>query len=105
MDEAYKAVKTVENPLVWENMAQICVKSKRLDVAEVCFGNMKHSRGAKAVRDARASGAEPEACVAMVAIQLGLLSDASRLYKVKSMGMLCVCMSLTVIRMRLKTVD
>lgn len=35
MDEAYKAVKTVENPLVWENMAQICVKSKRLDVAEV----------------------------------------------------------------------
>lgn len=24
MDEAYKAVKTVENPLVWENMAQVC---------------------------------------------------------------------------------
>ena len=56
MDEAYKAVKTVENPVVWENMAQICVKSKRLDVAEVCFGNMKHSRGARAVREAKAAG-------------------------------------------------
>jgi hypothetical protein len=35
MDEAYKAVKLISNPAVWENMAQICVKSKRLDVAEV----------------------------------------------------------------------
>jgi intraflagellar transport protein 140 len=83
MDEAYKAVKTVENPVVWENMAQICVKSKRLDVAEVCFSNMNHSRGAKAVREAKTTEPELEAKVAMVGVQLGLLADAARLYQVR----------------------
>lgn len=79
MDAAYRAVKLIQSPSVWENMAHMCVKTKRLDVAEVCLGNMGHARGAKAVREAKA---EPElnACVAMVAIQLGLLEDAERLY-------------------------
>lgn len=56
---------------VWENMAKMCVKSRRLDVASVCLGNMGHARGAKALRE---SLAEPEldAKVAMLAIQLGL---------------------------------
>ena len=46
MDEAYKAVKLISNPAVWENMAQICVKSKRLDVAEVGPGahSLAHTR-------------------------------------------------------------
>lgn len=33
MDEAYRAVKLIKNPAVWDNMAHTCVKSKRLDVA------------------------------------------------------------------------
>lgn len=52
-------------------MAKMCVKSRRLDVASVCLGNMGHARGAKALREAQK---EPEldARVAMLAIQLGL---------------------------------
>eukprot|EP00753_Platysulcus_tardus_P003573 PLAT12468.31.p1 GENE.PLAT12468.31~~PLAT12468.31.p1 ORF type:complete len:1453 (-),score=862.37 PLAT12468.31:92-4450(-) len=80
LDDAYRAVKRIDNPLVWENMASMCVKTKRMDVAEVCLGNMGHARGAKALREAR-SEQEPEAAVAMVAIQLGLLKDAARLYR------------------------
>ena len=49
MDEAYKAVKSIQNPIIWENMASMCVKSKRLDVAEICIGNMRFARGARAV--------------------------------------------------------
>jgi len=33
-------------------MAQMCVKTKRLDVAQVCLGNMRFARGAKAAREA-----------------------------------------------------
>ena len=80
MDEAYKAVKLIDNKSVWENMAHMCVKSKRLDVAEVCLGQMGHARGAKAVREAKQEP-ELEAQVAMVGIQLGLMSDAMRLYQ------------------------
>ncbi len=56
---------------VWENMAKMCVKTRRLDVATVCLGNMGHARGAKFLRE---SQKEPEldAKVAMLAIQLGL---------------------------------
>ena len=29
------------------------VKSKRLDVAEICIGNMRFARGAKAIRESK----------------------------------------------------
>ncbi len=80
MDEAYKSVKLVQNPLVWENMAQMCVKTKRLDVAETCLGNMRFARGAKLVRESRTDDAiEPQ--LAMLAIQLGLKDEAKKLYE------------------------
>jgi intraflagellar transport protein 140 len=34
-------------------MAQMCVKTKRLDVAEICLGNMRFARGARAIREAK----------------------------------------------------
>lgn len=57
---------------VWENMAKMCVKTKRLDVAALCLGNMGHARGARALRCAMK---EPQldARVAMLALQLGML--------------------------------
>lgn len=79
MDEAYKAVRAIKSTSVWENMAKMCVKTRRVDVAEVCLGNMGHVRGADAVREA-ASEPEPEARIAMLAIQLGMLDDAARFY-------------------------
>eukprot|EP00192_Tetraselmis_astigmatica_P000931 CAMPEP_0117694304 /NCGR_PEP_ID=MMETSP0804-20121206/27375_1 /TAXON_ID=1074897 /ORGANISM="Tetraselmis astigmatica, Strain CCMP880" /LENGTH=1395 /DNA_ID=CAMNT_0005507981 /DNA_START=130 /DNA_END=4318 /DNA_ORIENTATION=+ len=79
MDEAYKALKLIKTPSVWENMAQICIKTKRLDVAEHCLGNMQHARGARAVREAAALE-ELDARVATVAIHLGMVEDATKLF-------------------------
>ncbi|XP_043945229.1 intraflagellar transport protein 140 homolog [Protopterus annectens] len=80
MDEAFKSIKLIRSEAVWENMARMCVKTRRLDVAKVCLGNMGHARGAKALREAEQ---EPEldARVAMLAVQLGMLEDAEQLYK------------------------
>jgi intraflagellar transport protein 140 len=33
MDEAYNSVRNIRNNTVWQNMAQMCVKTKRMDVA------------------------------------------------------------------------
>ena len=55
---------------VWENMAKMCVKTRRLDVASVCLGNMGHARGAKMLRESHGEW-ELDARVAMLAIQLG----------------------------------
>uniref|UniRef100_A0A672G7J5 Intraflagellar transport 140 homolog (Chlamydomonas) n=1 Tax=Salarias fasciatus TaxID=181472 RepID=A0A672G7J5_SALFA len=80
MDEAFKSIKLIKSKAVWENMARMCVKTRRLDVARVCLGNMGNARAAKALKEAEAEP-EPEARVAMLAIQLGILEDAEKLYK------------------------
>ena len=87
MDEAHRAVKLIKKASVWENMARQCVKTKRLDVAEICLGHMGHARGARAVRDTVAQHTdgegvlqEPDVCAAMVAVQLGLIDEAEKLY-------------------------
>ncbi|XP_072916135.1 intraflagellar transport protein 140 homolog [Hemitrygon akajei] len=80
MDEAFKSIKLIKSEAVWENMARMCVKTRRLDVAKVCLGNMGHARGARALRQA-AQQPELDARVAMLAVQLGMLEDAERLYR------------------------
>ncbi|NXP51231.1 IF140 protein, partial [Heliornis fulica] len=80
MDEAFKSIKLIKSKAVWENMARMCVKTRRLDVAKICLGNMGHARGAKALREAEQEP-EQEARVAALAIQLGMLEDAEQLYK------------------------
>uniref|UniRef100_A0A673VBY5 Intraflagellar transport protein 140 homolog n=1 Tax=Suricata suricatta TaxID=37032 RepID=A0A673VBY5_SURSU len=80
MDEAFKSIKLIKSEAVWENMARMCVKTQRLDVAKVCLGNMGHARGARALRQAEQEP-ELEARVAMLAIQLGMLDEAEQLYR------------------------
>lgn len=58
--------------VVWENLARSCVKSRRLDVAQVCMGRMQNARVARALQLA-AKEPELEARVAILAIHLGLL--------------------------------
>lgn len=80
MDEAYNSVRNIKNNTVWQNMAQMCVKTKRLDVAMVCLGNMRFARGARSTRETE-NEKELEARLAMVAIQLNMIDDAKELYK------------------------
>ncbi|GIX66701.1 intraflagellar transport protein 140 homolog [Caerostris extrusa] len=37
-DEAFLAIKAIKSESVWHNMARMCVKTKRLDVAKICVG-------------------------------------------------------------------
>ncbi|GBF91287.1 intraflagellar transport protein [Raphidocelis subcapitata] len=78
LEDAFRAVAGVRSAGVWRGMAHVAIKSKRLDVAEHCLGNMEHARGARALREA-ASLPEPDARVAAVAAQLGLTEDAAQL--------------------------
>ena len=80
LDEAYKIVKNIKTTNIWENMAHICIKTKRLDVLEVCLSNMRFERGIKAFREARHEK-EPEAKLAKVAMHLNLIDDAKKLLK------------------------
>ena len=52
LDDAYNSVRTIHNIWVWQVRAQLCVKNTRLDVAQVCLGNMRFARGTKVAREA-----------------------------------------------------
>ena len=80
LDEAYKTVKNIKTANIWENMAHICIKTKRLDVLEVCLSNMRFERGIKAFREARHEK-EPEAKLAKVAMHLNMIEEAKKLLK------------------------
>lgn len=87
---------------VWENMARLCVRARRLDAAALCLGRMGHARGVRAVREARAQEEEEHddededdddanasassavrylVSLAAAAVQLGMLDEAARLYR------------------------
>ncbi len=51
----------------------MCIKSRRLDVALVCLGNMGDARAAKAVREAQQRIPEQDARLAVLATQLGMM--------------------------------
>ncbi|RCN25692.1 hypothetical protein ANCCAN_28593, partial [Ancylostoma caninum] len=73
MDEAFKAIRFIKSESVWEHMASMSVKTRRLDVAAVCLGNMKNIRGARALRKAQEAGESEAIQCAVLAVELGML--------------------------------
>lgn len=82
MDEAFRCIRSIQSVGVWKNLAQMCVKTGRLDVAKVCLGHLNKAVSVRAIRKAMEdSTLEDEAKVAVLAIELDMISDAERLYK------------------------
>ncbi|KJH43570.1 tetratricopeptide repeat protein [Dictyocaulus viviparus] len=80
MDEAFKAIRFIKSEKVWEHMASMSVKSRRLDVAAVCLGNMRNVRGARALRKAQEAGENDALQCAALAVELGMLDEAEAIY-------------------------
>ncbi|CAG9466513.1 unnamed protein product [Pedinophyceae sp. YPF-701] len=78
MDAAYREAKKIHDASVWESMAYMCIRNRRLEMAEHCLGNMGHAQGSRALRESAVIG-DTDARVAVVAMHLGLLVDAENL--------------------------
>ncbi|KAJ3032134.1 UNVERIFIED_CONTAM: hypothetical protein HDU68_004444 [Siphonaria sp. JEL0065] len=70
VDEAFKALNKVENERVWKNLAKICVKKRRVDVATTCLANIKHAKAVGALRRV-----DNEDSVELKAAVLGIFLD------------------------------
>lgn len=82
MDEAFRCIRSIQSDGVWKNLAQMCVKTGRLDVAKVCLGHLGRAISVRAIRKAMEDDTlEDEAKVAVLAIELDMIADAERLYK------------------------
>jgi len=79
-DDAYCSVRSVlTSTQVWKNLALMCVKTRRLDVAMKCLGQMSNARAVKALRICEEMDTEPR--LGLVALHLGMLEDAEEIFK------------------------
>ncbi|KAH8409514.1 hypothetical protein KR222_007700 [Zaprionus bogoriensis] len=82
MDLAFRCVRSIQSKVIWTNLAKMCVHTSRLDVAKVCLGHLEQARSVRALRQAmQDEDLEPEAKVAVLAIELGMVEEAKELYK------------------------
>ncbi|XP_052866434.1 intraflagellar transport protein 140 homolog [Anopheles cruzii] len=82
MDQAFSCIRSLRSDTVWMNLARLCVVTGRLDVARVCLGHLRRARSVRALRRAFEDATlEPEARIAVLAIELGMVSEAEALYK------------------------
>jgi len=82
LDEAYRSVTSIRSENIWENMARMCVKTGRLDVAEICISHMQSSvQVSRALRQAKQDGLPKECQIAAVAVQLGMVREAEHIYR------------------------
>ncbi|XP_054719898.1 intraflagellar transport protein 140 homolog [Uloborus diversus] len=79
-DEAFSAIKTIDSESVWENMAKMCVKTKRLDVAKICVGKMGLTFAIKALNKA-AKEPQLEVKIGILAIHLEMYDEAEKLFR------------------------
>lgn len=57
-------------------MARLCLKSKRVDIASICFARMKNVGACRAIRLSQQREDDTEVQVAMVALQLDMLVES-----------------------------
>ncbi|XP_076680544.1 intraflagellar transport protein rempA [Andrena cerasifolii] len=82
MDEAFKAIKSIQNEGIWKSLARMCVKTKQLNMALLCLGHMKQAKAARALREAMQDDSlNLDAKVGILAVELGLYTDAERLFR------------------------
>ena len=76
IDKAHICILPFHSNITWHKLAQACVFHDRLDIAEKCLMKLGNGNGVDAVR--RAS---KDVALAEVAIQLGMLDEAEKLYR------------------------
>lgn len=82
MDQAFRCIRSIQSESIWNNLAQMCVQTGRLDVAKVCLGHMNRARSVRALRKAMEDmSLEEDAKVAVLAIELDMIDEAEALYK------------------------
>ncbi|KAA6420943.1 MAG: intraflagellar transport protein, partial [Trebouxia sp. A1-2] len=79
MNEAYKAVKLVKTAGLWRSLCLSAVRSRRHQVVQFCLDNMEDVQCAQAAREF-GRVAEPDARLGLVAMQLGQLEEAKKLF-------------------------
>lgn len=79
IDKVIKAVKLIKNENVWLNLANLCVKMRRLTLARMCLGKLKNAKALRSVSHAR-KYKDQNKLAAQYALHLGLYDEAKDIW-------------------------
>ncbi|KAJ3325252.1 hypothetical protein HDV06_005009 [Boothiomyces sp. JEL0866] len=79
LDEAVKVVKLIRNNAVWENMASVCVKTRRTNLAQLCLRKLKNAKVLRTVSNLKKTN-DYNSISAYYAIHLGMYDDAKEIW-------------------------
>ncbi|KAJ3271511.1 hypothetical protein HDV01_006562 [Terramyces sp. JEL0728] len=79
LDEAVKVVKLIRNNAVWENMASVCVKTRRTSLSQLCLRKLKNAKVLRTVSNLKKAN-DYNSISAYYAIHLGMYDDAKEIW-------------------------
>lgn len=77
IDNAFNAIRNIENKGIWRSLAQMCAQMKRIDLADLCFGKMEDPASAIILKKLYSNG-DDIASLCFVDNQLGLSLEAKK---------------------------
>jgi intraflagellar transport protein 140 len=93
LDEAFKAVHKIKGQAIWENMARMCIKCRRLEGALTCLGYMGNSRVIMSLKQVPSHDEIGQLAhiaihfsrflceIEFVHVQIDMLEDAEQMYR------------------------
>jgi intraflagellar transport protein 140 len=81
IDAAFNAIRSIDNKGVWRSLAQMCAQSRRIDLADLCFGRMEDGGSAVLLHHTRELDSNEAAAIVVVDTQLGLYDEAKKAAK------------------------
>ncbi|KAJ3140384.1 hypothetical protein HK100_010068 [Physocladia obscura] len=81
VDAAFRALNKIDNDRVWTNLAKICVKTRRVDVASTCLSNIRHAKAVSAYRRRSENEISLDLKSAILAIFLDMPEEVQEIYE------------------------
>jgi intraflagellar transport protein 140 len=81
IDAAFNAIRSIDNKAVWRSLAQMCAQSRRIDLADLCFGRMEDGGSAVLLHHTRELDPNEAAAIVVVDTQLGLYEEVKKIAK------------------------
>jgi len=77
IDKAYTSIRRMNNPQLWKQLGNFCIRNKRPELAEVCLTNLNNPIGTNIIKHTK----DIDEQLAIVAIYLNKLELAKGLYR------------------------
>jgi len=78
IDSAFNSIRGISNKSIWRSLAQMCAQMRRIDLVDLCFGQMEDGASAILLHKTKMKDNDEAAALCLVDAQLGLYSEAKK---------------------------